>query len=187
MKTTTLFAAAALSGVIAHHVFFKRVEVDTRPLLIAITFFSAPSALKYFLSSCSPQHAGITYGTSFVIVLCFVLSLWTSMLVYRAFFHPLDKFPGPFPAKFSKLWAFWQTAKTGMKWYQVDEALHKQYGDYVRTGSFPMYVHNEVSYADMNDKGPENYQSRTQRLFQLFLGSVPRLSKDRLTIQWSIQ
>lgn len=134
MEVITLFAAATLSGFIAHHVFFKRVEVDTHPLLIAIAFAVAPFAVKHVLSSYFQQYAEITIGASFLVVGCSLLSLWTSMLVYRAFFHSLNKFPGPFPAKLSKFWALSQTAKSGLKWYQVDEELHHRYGDYVRTG-----------------------------------------------------
>jgi hypothetical protein len=134
MGVTKLFSAAALSGVVAHLGFFKRVEVDRHPLLIVFAFLGAPFALKKLLSTYFQEYAEITVGTSCLVVGYFLLSLWTSILVYRAFFHPLNKFPGPVPAKLSKLWALTQLIKTGMKWYQVDAALHKKYGDYVRTG-----------------------------------------------------
>lgn len=136
MEATELFAVAAGLGIVAHLCFFRRFEVDTHPLLIAVCFSAAPSAVRETLSTYFQQYAHITTRTSVVTVGCFVLSLWTSMLLYRAFFHPLKTFPGPRPAKLSKIWAFVQTAKTGLKWYQVDEALHQEYGDYVRTGLF---------------------------------------------------
>jgi hypothetical protein len=134
METMMLFAVAAILGVVAHQCFFKRVEVDTQPLLIVGVFAGAPFAVKHILSSYFQQYAEITTGISYLVVVCFTGSLWTSMLLYRAFFHPLNKFPGPFPAKLSKLWALVQTAKTGLKWHQVDAALHQHYGDYVRIG-----------------------------------------------------
>jgi hypothetical protein len=142
MDTTTLFAAAAISGVVAHLGFFKRVEVDTHPLLIAVAFLGAPFAIKQLLNSYFDQYAEITIGTSYLVVGCFLSSLWASMLIYRAFFHPLHEFPGPVPAKLSKIWALTQTIKTGMRWYQVDVALHQKYGDYVRTGLAPKTLMN---------------------------------------------
>jgi hypothetical protein len=137
MEITKLFAIAAVLGVASHQCFFKRVEVDTHPVLIAVSFLTAPFAVKHILSNYFQQHAQITSGTSFLVVGCFLISLWTSMLLYRAFFHPLKNFRGPLPAKLSKIWALMQTAKSGLKWYQVNAALHQEYGDYVRTGLSP--------------------------------------------------
>lgn len=63
----------------------------------------------------------------------FFLTLTASILTYRAFFHRLRHFPGPFLAKLSKLWAVFQSAKR-LQYHQKLEELHKQYGDVVRTG-----------------------------------------------------
>jgi hypothetical protein len=53
---------------------------------------------------------------------------------YRAFFHPLNDFPGPFGAKLSKLWAMGKVVQSNIKWYKVLEKLHVEYGDFVRVG-----------------------------------------------------
>jgi hypothetical protein len=147
MEAMKLFAIAAFFGFVAHRCFFKQVEVDTHPLLVATTFLGAPFAVKHVLSSYFQQYSETTLGTSFLIVGCFLLSLWTSVLLYRTFFHPLNNFPGPFPAKLSKVWALTQVAKTGLKWYQVDATLHQKYGDYVRTGMSPNIPINHVDHA----------------------------------------
>jgi cytochrome P450 family 628 len=157
MEVTILFVAAVISGVVAHQCFFKRVEVDTHPLLIAIAFLGAPFAVRHVLRSYFQQYADITIGTSYLLVGCCLLSIWTSMFFYRAFFHPLNKYPGPFLAKLSKLWAFSQTAKTGLKWYQVDEALHKKYGDYVRTGRSLNILIHQVHYAYQGDRSQRTF------------------------------
>lgn len=129
-----LFGAAAISGIVAHQCFFKRVEVDTHPLLIAVGFLAAPVAVKQVLGKCFEQYADISSGTSVLVVACFILSLWTNILFYRAFFHPLGQFPGPFPAKLSKIWALAQAVKSRLQWYHVNVDLHRKYGDFVRTG-----------------------------------------------------
>jgi hypothetical protein len=131
---SVLFATTVLLGVSAHLFLFKRVEVDSQPLIIAGLFLGAPFFVSYILSHYSAQYAKHSLKTAFSLLGCFTSSLGSSILLYRAFFHRLGKFPGPFLAKLSKFWALRQTIRTGMKWYQVDVELHKQYGDYVRTG-----------------------------------------------------
>ncbi|MCJ1320172.1 hypothetical protein MMC15_005510 [Xylographa vitiligo] len=54
------------------------------------------------------------------------------MTIYRVFFHRLHSFPGPGLAKVSK---FWNVAKTiDSSNYRLLDSLHRQYGDFVRTG-----------------------------------------------------
>lgn len=133
-NSLTLFATAAFFGVVAHQILFKRVEVDTHPLIIFVSFLGAPTLVSCLLRSYSTRYVENATSMGVFLVGCFLLSLWISILVYRILFHPLKKFPGPFNAKISKIWALKQAAKTNLKWYQVDSDLHQKYGDYVRTG-----------------------------------------------------
>lgn len=148
----TLLATAALSGIIAHQLLFKRFEVDTHPVLIFCVFAASPFAVSYLARS-STTTAFLSTGT-------FLSSLWLSMLFYRAFFHPLRQFPGPFTAKLSKLWGLYQAAKTGLKWYKVDAELHEKYGDYVRTGPREISVRDPLAiplilgFSSKTFKGP---------------------------------
>lgn len=129
----SLFGIAALSGILAHQLFFKRFEVDRQPVLIFVLFFSAPFAVAY-VSEIIAGPAGFSLVVGWELVGVFVLGIWGSMMVYRGWMHPLHDFDGPFWARFSKGWALGMATKTKLKWYQVDSALHSQYGDYVRTG-----------------------------------------------------
>ena len=82
-------------------------------------------------------------------ILCYIASLcYASMLsitplslsvfiayvgyitIYRIFFHPLRSVPGPFLARFSKLWLVWHVRK-GKSHIQFPE-LHAQFGPIVR-------------------------------------------------------
>jgi cytochrome P450 family 628 len=65
--------------------------------------------------------------------------LYSSMPLYRAFFHQLSVYPGPFLARLSN---FYITAKSVKKLhlFEVVQKLHAQYGDYVRIGT------SELSY-----------------------------------------
>ncbi|KAI1841941.1 hypothetical protein JX266_011911 [Neoarthrinium moseri] len=60
-----------------------------------------------------------------------LLGIWSSMLVYRAFFHRLNRFPGPFRARLSNLYITTLSAKK-LHLYNEVQQLHKTYGDVVR-------------------------------------------------------
>ncbi|UNI22115.1 hypothetical protein JDV02_008035 [Purpureocillium takamizusanense] len=64
----------------------------------------------------------------------FLAGLFGSMLLYRAFFHRLRRFPGPFAARLSNFYHFAITARTNMQHHLFIRKLHGQYGDFVRTG-----------------------------------------------------
>lgn len=77
----------------------------------------------------------IGFGDAFILAVVFwgSLSIWT--LLYRAFWHPLKRFPGPFGAKLSKWWATKNTWTTQWHMHRVHQALQAKHGDYVRTGT----------------------------------------------------
>lgn len=56
-----------------------------------------------------------------------------STIIYRAFFHKLHRFPGPFLAKISRFYAF-MIAVTTLKSHVAAEKIHEKYGDFVRIG-----------------------------------------------------
>lgn len=132
----TFLAAASFTAVVLHQSLFRRVEVDNYPLVLCILV-----GLAYFILAASLRYGNTEYSgalsahtLAFSTVSCFVLSLWTNILIYRAFFHPLRKFPGPFGAKLSKFWSLNKAMRSGLRYYQVVDQLHEKYGDFVRTG-----------------------------------------------------
>lgn len=63
----------------------------------------------------------------------FLAGIAISMLIYRGFFHRLNRFPGPFQARLSNLYPTILSARN-LHLYEEVEKLHGQYGDYVRLG-----------------------------------------------------
>lgn len=70
----------------------------------------------------------------------FLLGYLTCTIIYRVFFHPLRKVPGPFPAKFTELWRARRYFLGN--WHQDILDLHRKYGPVVRLSP------NEVSFID---------------------------------------
>jgi hypothetical protein len=58
-----------------------------------------------------------------------------SLTTYRLFLHRCRRFPGPRLASLSRFHAsYLSSGRSGAQYYENLEELHRQYGDYVRTG-----------------------------------------------------
>lgn len=85
-------------------------------------------------SGTSSSRLLVSVGT---IVL--VRALWQA--IYRLFFHPLAKYPGPLAAKLSNFYMIASAARGRATYSRYD--LHQKYGKVVRTGP------NELCFADV--------------------------------------
>ncbi|PTB64968.1 cytochrome P450 [Trichoderma citrinoviride] len=130
-------AAAIVSlvaGVTSHHLIFRRFEVDGYAWQLLFIFLGSSAVLII-------AHIRIG-GYSLILAICRALlvsnaynaGVVVSSLTYRAFFHPLNRFPGPFMAKLSRFYAMRNAAKS-LKAFEDIQRLHETYGDIVRVGA----------------------------------------------------
>lgn len=128
--------AAFFAGVALHIFLFRVGEWDlaaTKLLVSFVTLYIASVAgLVYWLPARYPTY-NVAFGTASGLALYFILGLLLSMLVYRGFFHRLNRFPGPFVARLSNLYPTMLSAKK-FHLYEEVQRLHQQYGDFVRLG-----------------------------------------------------
>ena len=127
----TVAAVAAAAGVFLHLTWFMRGE----HLILAPKYFTIgacgptllTTGLVYYLKF-SVLQASLTVATGCV---SWFIGLWTSILIYRRFFHPLRSFPGPDRAIYT---AWWHVSNVIDKFdnFRHLDRLHAQYGDYVR-------------------------------------------------------
>lgn len=68
------------------------------------------------------------------IIAGYLLALFTSITIYRVFFHRLKHFPGPIWARITKIWHAWKARHRQN--HLVLTELQRQYGDFVRTGAY---------------------------------------------------
>ncbi|OKL55488.1 hypothetical protein UA08_09188 [Talaromyces atroroseus] len=129
---TNLILSGAAAGVIIHQI-LRRVFIDLYPLTTVTIVIGTHWVLLSAIHRYGEYNLWEANQRAFSLVCSTLASLATNILVYRAFFHRLRNFPGPFGARLSKFWAVWQTIKSKARYYQVTQRLHQEYGDYVRT------------------------------------------------------
>ena len=126
----------AAAGIFAHHGFFIRGEWHLAgPKVILGHIVLASVSWWYFLRH-QPGTISEHIHISSLAFSSYLISLFSSIVVYRLFFHPLRRFPGP---KLAAITKFWHISKSwgGNNFRVLEEARH-QYGQFVRTGKhFP--------------------------------------------------
>ncbi|KIW87852.1 uncharacterized protein Z519_11436 [Cladophialophora bantiana CBS 173.52] len=138
------FLWAALLGVIAHLTLFRHGEWDTSAPALISAFFSTQLLLVGYGTAYAPSFKAVPLAVLHVsgLGICFLVGTFTSILIYRGFFHRLSRFPGPFWARLSTIYPTSLSFRSKLHLYEEVQALHRQYGDFVRLG--PM----ELSIAD---------------------------------------
>jgi hypothetical protein len=137
--TTLQYITAFTLGAASHVLYFHRGEhhMNGVRLLQAYTAIGAAITLLATRTFEQPlQSILILIGPTFLS------GLLTSLLTYRLFLSPLNKFPGPFLSRFSNLWLSFGVIGTSSHAHIKVQKLHEQYGDFVRVGS------NDLSILD---------------------------------------
>lgn len=132
-KTTRLWLASAVSA-LAFHALIQHFELIELLVWQMLAAFSA-LGLAIFYADVQVFHTPPSGAAKNLAISAtsFALTLTTSILIYRAFFHRLRKFPGPFAARLTKLWSVYNSSKN-LQYHFVLDDVHKKYGDVVRTG-----------------------------------------------------
>ncbi|KAF4626682.1 hypothetical protein G7Y89_g11474 [Cudoniella acicularis] len=132
METITFLGAVL--GVASHLGYFIRGEYHLQSTRILALFVFSPAILFFTILRYENNNSYFEAGKVTAIVTgSYTTTLVTSMLIYRAFFHPLRAFPGPLSLKLSKFSHVFYIAKKSRNYIFAGE-LFKQYGEFVRIG-----------------------------------------------------
>lgn len=133
-STRLLFAAGTLSGLSIHRGCFIHGEWHVQaPNIVrcygSVLLFLVVGKVYYHALPPLVWFDGLLLG-----FLAHLVSLLSSIMIYRVFFHRLTRegFPGPLAARITKLWHVWQARDS--RNHLVLDRLHAKYGDFVRTG-----------------------------------------------------
>ncbi|GAB1192901.1 hypothetical protein APSETT444_002100 [Aspergillus pseudonomiae] len=134
----TLWVLATISGVTTHLLLYRYGEWDVKAPRIVNIYILLSAALVYLERSALLD--GFAIGTrprwAITVVLYHIFGVYASMLFYRAFWHRLGGYPGPFLARLSNFYVTSLSAKS-LHLYEEVRELHRQYGDYIRLGDSP--------------------------------------------------
>ncbi|KAK7966263.1 cytochrome P450 [Apiospora aurea] len=101
---TSASGAAVLLGILCHQAVLRPYEVDSRGWEMLLAYLAVNGGLVagfVMASTCGLRDAILLACRSGAV---FLAGLYGSMLVYRAFFHRIGHFPGPFAARLSNLY-----------------------------------------------------------------------------------
>lgn len=121
---------AGAAGIAAHLLFFQRGEHHLYPIRylqgLALTFVTSVVTLTHY--GAYPWKEFVSLSSS--IFEYFLASDYASLITYRLFFNPLNKFPGPYFARLSTFDLVFRISKfdTNKCLYH----LHQKHGKFVR-------------------------------------------------------
>jgi hypothetical protein len=134
------YILALISGVSLHTFLYRYGGWDAKSPTLALAYLlvmlTGTIGVHYSPSVQNPWKGSLAdFWRLFVYHL---LGVYGSMLIYRALFHRLVQFPGPFLARLSNLYITRLVSKKLLLHEEIHE-LHAQFGDYVRLGRTDLF------------------------------------------------
>ena len=126
-----LLPVAAFCGLVAHHGAFIRGEWHLAAPRVVISHFVL-AFLLWFIIAIRCESIVVASQIYLLLLASYLGGLFSSIAIYRLFFHKLSSFPGPRWAALTKLWHVYKCQS--LQNYQVLHDAYLQYGEFVRTG-----------------------------------------------------
>lgn len=127
-------AAAAVTGIVAHLCYFIHGEHDLMAANIVRAHLLAALCLAYVKRHYEGLMTQQAVTESVTLLAAYAVTLWTSIVIFRLFFSPLNSIRGPLRHRLTKLAHMWSMAHR--RNCEILEDLRQEYGDVVRTGTF---------------------------------------------------
>ncbi|SMR57319.1 unnamed protein product [Zymoseptoria tritici ST99CH_1E4] len=139
LAISSLGAFAAGTGL--YWLYFNRFETHMHALRFINTFLLANIAGFFALTASYGLTTSAAFSTLTWASGALLAALFGNCLVYRLLLNPLNRFPGPYPARISNFWLSTQLAAKSDGYYWL-QAQHKKHGKIVRIGT------NDLSITD---------------------------------------
>jgi hypothetical protein len=158
LETPQAFGAAFLLGVLVHVFVLRKGEWDLWTVKLIKAWATYEVTVSLFLAQLYSLSVWQALSVTNKWFASFATGLTISILVYRAFFHRLNRFPGPFLARLSAFYPTYLVVDEEHMYLEVQK-LHEKYGDIVRIG---MLIRTTNNLSINIFKGPLRSQSQRQ-------------------------
>lgn len=91
----------------------------------------------------------LSWSTILVAVLDLFVAYGLTLVVYRLFFHPLSKFPGPKIAASTLWYEFYHDVVREGKWLFEIERMHEEYGPIVRINPHELHIKDSEFFQEI--------------------------------------
>jgi hypothetical protein len=120
-------------GVLSHLGYFIRGEYLFEAPWLLLAAVALPPLVVFLLVQYAHFTLQSAATTTIVGWAAYVVAFFTSIIIYRLFFHPLRHFPGRILSRISQFDYYFQVRKPGDNFKYMDR-LHTKHGEIVRLG-----------------------------------------------------
>ena len=139
MISPSAFTLTTAAGVLTHLGYFKHGEHHLYGLKYVQAFFGGFIVLNILILGFFQLPFDVSLIVAEQVSAFYLIGLYTSLLFYRIFFHPLNRFPGPILARVSNLWFSSQCLNADA--HKQVLKLHREYNtDFLRIGSSDLSI-----------------------------------------------
>ena len=128
-------------GAAAYYFYFHRGEHHLYGIAYVQVFASLSITAVIILNKVYGQDVSLAIKSVSFTALSFLAGAYSTLGIWRAFFNPLNKFPGVFAARLSSFWWCSYIGTSSHAHFKIG-ILHDKYGQYVRIGS------NDITITD---------------------------------------
>lgn len=132
-----------LSGILAHALYFIHGEHHLHPLAPVKAYGCLILTITAYGAFLGDGKIVSSFSTAIYTLSLHQLGLFSSIVIYRLFFHRLCRFPGPVAARISMGWLLWQNIRC-QKGYLKLASLQEKYGKFVRVGKYQNWRHRTL-------------------------------------------
>ncbi|MCJ1355644.1 MAG: hypothetical protein MMC33_005636 [Icmadophila ericetorum] len=98
--------------------------------------------LSALANQVTPSSVQLTFYNAFLVTFLFLALKVAVTVIYRLYFSPLAKFPGPKIAALSRLYEFWYQGIKRTEFPDVIKEMHRVYGPIVRISPFELSIND---------------------------------------------